>query len=134
RRHTRFSRDWSSDVCSSDLGAVGTPFEHELTAEGDPAPTVTLDEADLPGGLSFDGTHISGTPTDEGTFTVPVTASNGVSPDAVQDLEIEILERLAGPAIERAPGQGSLTNAEPIVFTVTFPEAASGFSASDVQI
>src|SRR5690606_40179222 len=23
RRHTRFSRDWSSDVCSSDLGNVG---------------------------------------------------------------------------------------------------------------
>src|SRR5690606_40803954 len=22
-RHTRFSRDWSSDVCSSDLGLVG---------------------------------------------------------------------------------------------------------------
>src|SRR5690606_40156793 len=22
RRHTRFSRDWSSDVCSSDLGVV----------------------------------------------------------------------------------------------------------------
>src|SRR5690606_40523945 len=22
RRHTRFSRDWSSDVCSSDLGAA----------------------------------------------------------------------------------------------------------------
>src|SRR5690606_40769681 len=22
RRHTRFSRDWSSDVCSSDLGAT----------------------------------------------------------------------------------------------------------------
>src|SRR5690606_39513141 len=32
RRHTRFSRDWSSDVCSSDLGGVvhrtvdDTPF------------------------------------------------------------------------------------------------------------
>src|SRR5690606_17216072 len=25
RRHTRFSRDWSSDVCSSDLGAVIVP-------------------------------------------------------------------------------------------------------------
>src|SRR5690606_39497425 len=24
RRHTRFSRDWSSDVCSSDLGTNGT--------------------------------------------------------------------------------------------------------------
>src|SRR5690606_41138575 len=23
RRHTRFSRDWSSDVCSSDLGYAG---------------------------------------------------------------------------------------------------------------
>src|SRR5690606_39863402 len=27
RRHTRFSRDWSSDVCSSDLaGSAGTVF------------------------------------------------------------------------------------------------------------
>src|SRR5690606_40339384 len=25
RRHTRFSRDWSSDVCSSDLGQVRVP-------------------------------------------------------------------------------------------------------------
>src|SRR5690606_39938442 len=24
RRHTRFSRDWSSDVCSSDLGGEGS--------------------------------------------------------------------------------------------------------------
>src|SRR5690606_40608395 len=26
RRHTRFSRDWSSDVCSSDLGDVIVPY------------------------------------------------------------------------------------------------------------
>src|SRR5690606_40797053 len=26
RRHTRFSRDWSSDVCSSDLHALGHHF------------------------------------------------------------------------------------------------------------
>src|SRR5690606_41046317 len=25
RRHTRFSRDWSSDVCSSDLSQAGHP-------------------------------------------------------------------------------------------------------------
>src|SRR5436309_12360702 len=30
RRHTRFSRDWSSDVCSSDLGDV----KYHLGAEG----------------------------------------------------------------------------------------------------
>src|SRR5690606_40226725 len=35
-RHTRFSRDWSSDVCSSDLGdidvaAVGQSLRQQLT-------------------------------------------------------------------------------------------------------
>src|SRR5690606_30510644 len=27
RRHTRFSRDWSSDVCSSDLASKGRRFQ-----------------------------------------------------------------------------------------------------------
>src|SRR5690606_40185557 len=27
RRHTRFSRDWSSDVCSSDLSGCGMGYE-----------------------------------------------------------------------------------------------------------
>src|SRR6266496_6653647 len=31
RRHTRSLRDWSSDVCSSDLAAIGVP--HELKGE-----------------------------------------------------------------------------------------------------
>src|SRR5690606_40005624 len=41
RRHTRFSRDWSSDVCSSDLHnagdfgqfLIGAPHEYALTEE-----------------------------------------------------------------------------------------------------
>src|SRR5690606_40006949 len=34
-RHTRVSRDWSSDVCSSDLGPESTwPFTDGLTATG----------------------------------------------------------------------------------------------------
>src|SRR5690606_40381007 len=28
RRHTRFSRDWSSDVCSSDLAVVAEALRH----------------------------------------------------------------------------------------------------------
>src|SRR5690606_40312393 len=35
RRHTRFSRDWSSDVCSSDLGGGGA--ETERQADSAPA-------------------------------------------------------------------------------------------------
>src|SRR5690606_39733360 len=31
RRHTRFSRDWSSDVCSSDLSGVAEELERALT-------------------------------------------------------------------------------------------------------
>src|SRR5436309_7492328 len=43
RRHTRFSRDWSSDVCSSDLS--GHPinkisFEHSSIASDDATPLV----------------------------------------------------------------------------------------------
>src|SRR5690606_41083851 len=37
RRHTRFSRDWSSDVCSSDLPAAPTTnvYDARLTAHED---------------------------------------------------------------------------------------------------
>src|SRR5690606_41026828 len=43
RRHTRFSRDWSSDVCSSDLGALvlgacGKKEEAPAAAAGGAAP------------------------------------------------------------------------------------------------
>src|SRR5690606_41181872 len=48
RRHTRFSRDWSSDVCSSDLpcSATGTIRRHpdlpHLRNAGDIEPLVAL--------------------------------------------------------------------------------------------
>src|SRR5690606_39349860 len=51
RRHTRFSRDWSSDVCSSDLlllalpglGAAG-PLDAQVTA---PVPLPSAQEAQV---------------------------------------------------------------------------------------
>src|SRR5436309_6286995 len=44
RRHTRFSRDWSSDVCSSDLHRLvaGSEPERSAPAEG---PERAIDEA-----------------------------------------------------------------------------------------
>src|SRR5690606_41090912 len=41
RRHTRFSRDWSSDVCSSDLSIAHNAY-HKHTA-------YVLGNADMPG-------------------------------------------------------------------------------------
>src|SRR5690606_41033752 len=37
RRHTRFSRDWSSDVCSSDLEALHGPWSWPFGPHGTPA-------------------------------------------------------------------------------------------------
>src|SRR5436309_3695667 len=34
RRHTRFSRDWSSDVCSSDLARIMTSMLREVVLHG----------------------------------------------------------------------------------------------------
>src|SRR5690625_6238902 len=48
RRHTRWPRDWSSDVCSSDLGAQRLPRPIERITRSPPAPGgLTLDA--LPG-------------------------------------------------------------------------------------
>src|SRR5690625_6661910 len=41
RRHTRWPRDWSSDVCSSDLDAAAAilPDEENIPALAEPVPT-----------------------------------------------------------------------------------------------
>src|SRR5690606_2619482 len=46
RRHTSFSRDWSSDVCSSDLGTVGR-LNEELSADYKFKQPVYVAEIDL---------------------------------------------------------------------------------------
>src|SRR5690606_41030445 len=59
RRHTRFSRDWSSDVCSSDLlvlsrlprgGAIGVQAENHFSADGIAVGNATLFDEDGPFG------------------------------------------------------------------------------------
>lgn len=69
---------------------VGTAFTHTFTATGDPAPSFTFDESDLPPGLSIAGDTLSGTPTAPGTYVIVATAANGVSPDAVQTFTVTV--------------------------------------------
>src|SRR5690606_17695102 len=45
RRHTRFSRDWSSDVCSSDLLNLVRNFIRTGLDRADPNDRPTIDEA-----------------------------------------------------------------------------------------
>src|SRR2546429_1593940 len=62
RRHTRCSRDWSSDVCSSDLISDGfetSHFLHPFFPRGDGAPQSEADSF-LPSGHQHSGKKIAG--------------------------------------------------------------------------
>src|SRR5690606_39278016 len=56
RRHTRFSRDWSSDVCSSDLRYFDIPFDRvEVQAAIDRAVKGRKDPARIRISIDRDG-------------------------------------------------------------------------------
>lgn len=102
-------------------GTVGDTFSHTFTAPAFTGATLTFSDADLPPGVTRTGDTISGTPTTPGEYSVTVTASNGIDPDATQELVISIDER---PTItSAATGQAF----EGVPFTHTF--TASGFPA-----
>ena len=61
-----------------------------MTATGNPAPTFT--ETGAPSGVTLTtGGLLSGTPTATGTFTITITAANGVTPDATQSFTLTVL-------------------------------------------
>ena len=64
-------------------GEVGTPYTAELKADGDTPVTWSVTSGSLPAGLSLseDG-KISGSPTEEGTSTFTVTATNNIGSDS----------------------------------------------------
>src|ERR671921_2202632 len=75
RRHTRYWRDWSSDVCSSDLSCDA----HHMTAahpEGDGAARAmrrALEESGArPEDVSYISAHGTGTPTNDRLETIAV--------------------------------------------------------------
>ena len=99
-------------------GQVGDSYSFTVTASGSPAPTFSA--TGLPTALSSDSASgaISGTPSVDGTFTVEVTASNGVSPAAVESYTVVIDPAPIAPTIT----SGALPDGEQFQaysFTVT---------------
>ena len=63
-------------------GTVGVSYSQTLTATGDETIVWTIDDGDLPDGLSLSSAgSISGTPTAAGTFTFTAEAANGAGSD-----------------------------------------------------
>lgn len=70
-------------------GVVGVVYTYVVAVTGAPAPSIVV--AGLPSWLSVSTNVISGTPTNAGVFgLIVVTASNGVSPNAMQGFSITV--------------------------------------------
>src|SRR2546422_9237870 len=76
RRHTRCSRDWSSDVCSSDLGAINVWAHSDGTGNTETMSNVTASVYLYPkaksgffltGGLGFSNYYVNSSPSFDGT-------------------------------------------------------------------
>ena len=73
-------------------GTVGLPYDHALQAVGRPTPTYDVSAGALPSGLRLDprSGRITGTPTQAGSWTATVRASNGVGPHITTTLTIRV--------------------------------------------
>jgi hypothetical protein len=74
---------------SSTTFTEGTPGSFTPTAIGTPTPTIT-ESGTLPTGITYSGGVLSGTPTVNGVFPVTFDATNGVTPDAVQNFTLTV--------------------------------------------
>ena len=82
---------------------IGFSYSFAYTASGYPASTFSLKSGQIPPGLTLSSTGIlSGMPSQVGTFSGVVTASNGISPAATQSFTIHILQAVA-PVITNGP-------------------------------
>jgi large repetitive protein len=111
---------------------VGAAGSFPITTSGVPAVSTIGESGTLPAGMTFtdngNGTAtLAGTPTGAGgTYSVSLTASNGISPNASQALTIQVNR---APVLTLNPTDQTVRSGT----SVTFTAAASGVPAPAVQ-
>jgi hypothetical protein len=111
---------------------TGQPASFTVTTSAIPTVTLIAESGSLPAGLTFtdngNGTAaIAGTPTGSGgSYPVTLTATNGVSPNATQNLSIQVNQ---APAITLNPSDQTVTPGQSVSFTA----GASGVPTPTVQ-
>jgi hypothetical protein len=102
----------------------GTAGSFPVSATGFPSPTITESGA-LPEGVTFNGGVLSGTPTQDGIYTISFEAANGVGSNAVQSFTL---------TVELAP---NVTSATSTTFTQgtagSFTVTATGFPSPTIK-
>jgi hypothetical protein len=111
---------------------IGSAGSFTVTTSGFPTVSTITESGSLPAGITFtdngDGTAtIAGTPTGTGnTYPVTLTAANGVSPNASQNLTIQVNQ---APAVTLNPTDQTTAPGT----SVSFIAAASGVPTPTVQ-
>lgn len=97
-------------------GTVGTAYDFTFTLGGDPVPTTTVTDGDLPPGLALgtDG-HLSGTPTTAGTYDFTVTAVQAPS-SAFGDYRVTVEN--SPVSITGTPPSGTVGTAYDFTYTL----------------
>ncbi len=120
---------------------VGVAGSFTVTTTGTPIPSIVRTGAALPSGVTFTdngdrtatlkGTPAAGT---NGSYTLVITASNGNLPNAIQTFTLVV--NPAGPSvtINQAATQPDPTSSSPVMFSVVFSAAVTGFATGDVTI
>jgi hypothetical protein len=121
--------------------SVGVAGSFTVTATGSPTPSIVRSGSALPAGVTFvdhgNGTAtLSGTPAagTNGSYAFTFTAANGNPPPAVQSFTLVV--GTVGPSvtINQATGQIDPTASSPILFSVVFGTAVTGFATGDVTV
>jgi len=107
---------------SSTTFTVGSPGTFTPAASGPPMPTITNSGGALPAGVTFSGGSLSGTATQDGSFPITFTATNGIEAPAIQSFTLIVDQ---APAITSAATDTVTTGGPIIPFMVT----ATGYPA-----
>ncbi len=130
------ARQWRSSAApaaptitsaTSGIADVGVAFSHTFTATGNPAPTLSYQNEDLPDGITRTGDTLSGTPTESGSFSIDVIADNDVDPNGTQTFALEVSAEQTYETITFTINGVSKTTARHDWYEYEIPNAATKF-------
>ncbi|MGZ4799429.1 MAG: putative Ig domain-containing protein [Acidimicrobiia bacterium] len=116
-------------------GTVGTPYSFAFTGiTGSPAPTFALSPTPVSGITISTAGVLSGTPTTAGSFPITVTASNGITPNAVKTFTLVINPASVAPNFTGTPPGGTVGTPYSFAFTGITGSPAPTFTLSPTPV